>query len=143
MKQNGPQSKPFQELMGLFFFWLIMSSMAAPAAPSAVVAPRALASNDMPFASWILQVPNLRFQEVYAAEHFPDTGMLITELRFRPDSTYGRAFTSVVEHIPNARSSKTRPPRRSGWPRFASVTGPSPPHGSPAPAAAINWKKRP
>ena len=51
-----------------------------------VIAPGELASNDTAFASWTLQAPDLHIQEVYGARHFPNVDMLITELRFRPDS---------------------------------------------------------
>src|SRR5438105_9809016 len=75
-----------------------------------VIAPGELASNDTAFASWTLQVPNLRIQQIYGARHFPNVDMLITELRFRPDSFYGRGFTTTVENIQFNLSTSVRPP---------------------------------
>lgn len=64
-----------------------------------VVAPGNLASNDVAFGAGTLANPNYRVQEVYGSRHFPTNGMIITELRYRPDSTYGRAFTASVGNI--------------------------------------------
>src|SRR5438105_2911736 len=110
MKQTCPRSKPFPASMVLVCFSLMMGGIVAPAQPSTVVVPTALTSNDVPFASWVMQVPNIHIQEVYAAAHFPNTGMLITELRFRPDSFYGLAFTSTVENIQFNLSTTIRSP---------------------------------
>src|SRR5438067_1042291 len=75
-----------------------------------VIAPGRLATQDVAFVSGTLAFPNLHLQEVYGAQHFPKTGMIITELRFRPDFLYGRAFTTTVEQIQFNLSTTTRPP---------------------------------
>jgi len=60
------------------------------------VLPNPLATEDYDFGSGTLSEPNYRNQQVYHANQFPINTILITELRFRPDRTYGNAFGSTT-----------------------------------------------
>ena len=76
-----------------------------------MVAPNQLATSSPIFGSGVLRAPNYHEQMVYGTAHFPpDIGLVITELRFRPDSFYGQAFTTTVESIQFNLSTTTRNP---------------------------------
>ncbi len=65
-----------------------------------VVAPNNLATTDQSYGSGGLRAANYRLQSVYGAAHFPqDIGLLITELRYRPDRAAGYAFSTTVASI--------------------------------------------
>src|SRR5512139_1369950 len=81
-------------LAGLLF----LAGVPVVAAPSTAVAPASLAAADSAFGAGTLRSA-LRLQEVYGAQHFPAEGLIIQELRFRPDFHYGNAFTSTVASI--------------------------------------------
>ena len=89
---------------------LLLSVVGGFAQSGTVVAPGTLAERDAPFGSGTLRAPGFRIQQVYGAQHFPSNGMIITELRFRPDYFYGRAFTSTVASIQFSLSTTTRTP---------------------------------
>jgi hypothetical protein len=69
-----------------------------PSPARTVVVPPQAATNDPPFGSSTL-AGILHLQTVYAAAYFPTGGLFITELRFRPDSHYGNAFTTTVANL--------------------------------------------
>jgi hypothetical protein len=81
----------------------------AAALPVNVVAPANLVSEDQAFGSGTLSGA-VRIQMAYGARHFTDAGMLITELRFRPDYQYGRAFVTTLAHIQIRLSTTSRDP---------------------------------
>jgi hypothetical protein len=69
-----------------------------------------------------LAAAGYRMQEAYGSEHFPTQAMVITELRFRPDRFYGRAFTTTVASIQFNLSTTTRNPEALSA-TFANNTG--------------------
>jgi hypothetical protein len=77
---------------------LLLCACAAVAQADAIVVPNSLTStegnsnNDWPFAI------ALRYQQVYAASQFADSG-LITRIAFRPDATFGGAFSEMIANI--------------------------------------------
>lgn len=76
-----------------------------------VVVPNIAVTTDSAFGSGVLQAANYRHQSAYGSNHFPqDIGLLITELRYRPDYFYGRAFTTTVANIQFNLSTTTRNP---------------------------------
>lgn len=87
-------STGFLCLAGLLF----LAGVPVVAAPSTAVAPASLAAADSAFGAGTLRSA-LRMQEVYGAQHFPAEGLIIQELRFRPDYQYGNAFTTTVASI--------------------------------------------
>ncbi len=92
------------------------------AQPNTVVAPSMVATQNVAFGAGTLRNPNFRIQEVYGSQHFPTQGMIITELRFRPDSYYGQAFTATVSNIQfNLSTARVNPDGMS--PTFASNVG--------------------
>jgi hypothetical protein len=59
-------------------------------------------NNSFPFNIGIIGIPSQRYQQVYAASQFgglPSGGGLITQIIFRPDATFGNAFTSTLPDI--------------------------------------------
>jgi hypothetical protein len=76
-----------------------------------LIVPNELANADTAFGSGTLANPAHRSQQVYGASEFGSvTGaLLITELRFRPDYFYGRAFSATVSNIEINLSTTTRP----------------------------------
>jgi hypothetical protein len=76
--------------------------------PPALVVPAGLAEREGNGASGTLDVSH-RLQEAYAASLFPPEPILITELRFRPDASLGRAFTAMVSHVEFRLSTTLRP----------------------------------
>src|SRR3954447_7383336 len=81
------------------------------AAPSVLVAPANMVTSDSIAGSGTLK-RSLRVQEVYGAVHFPTGGLVITELRFRPDYYYGFAFTNTVTTLQVRLSTTTAEPER-------------------------------
>jgi hypothetical protein len=55
-------------------------------------------NNSYPFNITPFGVPSQRYQQVYAASQFGGGG-LITQIIFRPDATFGNAFTSTLPDI--------------------------------------------
>jgi hypothetical protein len=55
-------------------------------------------NNSFPFNIGIIGLPSQRYQQVYAASQF-GSGGLITQIVFRPDATFGQAFTSTLPDI--------------------------------------------
>jgi hypothetical protein len=87
------------------------------------VAPNTAATNDSTFGSGVLIASNYREQMIYGAIHFPpDIGLVITELRLRPDRSSGRAFTTTVANIQFNLSTTTRNPDGLS-PTFANNVG--------------------
>src|SRR5437667_5336839 len=78
---------------------LLLGALPVLAQQSTVVAPGILATSDTPFGAGTLGATGYRIQEVYGWQHFPTQAMIITELRYRPDATYGRAFSTTVANI--------------------------------------------
>jgi hypothetical protein len=59
-------------------------------------------NNSFPFNIAIIGLPSQRYQQLYAASQFgglPSGGGLITQIVFRPDATFGHAFTSTLPDI--------------------------------------------
>ncbi|HWX16586.1 MAG TPA: PEP-CTERM sorting domain-containing protein [Chthoniobacterales bacterium] len=59
-------------------------------------------NNSYPFNLTPFGVPSQRYQQVYAASQFgglPSGGGFITQIIFRPDATFGNAFTSTLPDI--------------------------------------------
>jgi hypothetical protein len=76
-----------------------------------VVVPNPLATEDYDFGAGTLSEPNYRNQQVYHASGFPSNVVWITELRFRPDRTYGNAFsTTTISNIQINMSTTTNNP---------------------------------
>ena len=79
--------------------------------PAVLVVPNSLEDADDSFGSGTLRAAGLRMQFVYGSVHFPpDIGVLITELRFRPDRAAGFAFTGVIASLQVNLSTTTRNP---------------------------------
>jgi hypothetical protein len=75
------------------------------------VLPNPLAAEDYDFGAGTLSEPNYRNQQVYHANQFPSNTILITEIRFRPDRTYGNAFsTTTISNIQINMSTTTNNP---------------------------------
>jgi hypothetical protein len=93
---------------------LLVCGLLAPpwlAWPATLVAPNHLETLDASFGAGGFRAPGYRLQSVYGAVHFPsDIGLLITELRFRPDRAAGFAFTTTVASIQVNLSTTTREP---------------------------------
>ena len=77
--------------------------------PVAVITPASLATNDSAFGADTLSRP-FHMQEVYGAQDFPVGTLRITELRFRPDYLYGKAFTTTVAAVEIRLSTTLRGP---------------------------------
>lgn len=77
---------------------LLLCACAVIAQATTIVVPNSLANtegnlnNDWPFAV------SLRYQQVYSASQFA-TGGLITQIAFRPDATFGDAFSEMISNI--------------------------------------------
>ena len=109
-------------LAGIHFFGLLCLAFATSA--DVVVAPNDLSTNDAVFGSGVLRAANYREQAVYAATHFPsDIGLVITELRFRPDYFYGTPFDTTIEGIQVNLSTATAGPDALST-TFANNVGP-------------------
>lgn len=74
-----------------------------------LVIPNGARNSENGGASAALSVP-IRFQEVYSANNFPSYPVLITELRLRPDSTYGFAVDEQLSRIRFVLSSTLKAP---------------------------------
>src|SRR6266404_326543 len=107
----------FSGALGVLLLFSVDSMFAQT---STVVAPANLAIQDMVFGSGMLRGAGYRMQEAYG--HFPAQGMIITELRFRPDRFYGQAFTTTVASIQFNLSTTTRDPEALSN-TFANNTG--------------------
>ena len=82
----------------------------APSPPSNLVVPNGAATNDTAFGAGTLVNPGYRNQTVYDHSQFPPESILITELRFRPDYFYGKAFNTTIADIQINLSTTTRAP---------------------------------
>jgi hypothetical protein len=79
----------------------------SPASAQNVVVPNALAgtegngNNGFPFNISNFSLPSQRYQQVYGAGDFSTLGgpRLITAITFRPDDTFGAAFSSTLANI--------------------------------------------
>jgi len=98
------------------------TASAAPHAPNDLVLPNSAATNDIPFGSGTLVNPGYRNQTVYDHTQFPPEAILITELRYRPDFFYGKAFTNQIPDIQINMSTTTATPDALS-PTFASNVG--------------------
>ncbi|HYV29204.1 MAG TPA: hypothetical protein VFA77_16845, partial [Candidatus Eisenbacteria bacterium] len=93
--------KKITSLLRLSFVWYVLVANTVfllSVRAATVVVPNYLATNDFAFGSGTLNT-SIREQEVYGATEFPSGTLVIKELRFRPDATYGNAFTTTVSHI--------------------------------------------
>ena len=89
-----------------------------------LVAPNDLETSDSAFGAGTLAAANYRSQQVYGAQHFPpDIALVITELRFRPDYSYGSAFNTTIGNI-QIRLSTTQSSPDGLSPIYASNVGP-------------------
>ena len=81
------------------------------AATQTLIVPANAANTLVAFGAGPLTAANYRIQEVYGAQNFTVTDTLhITELRYRPDTTYGRAFNTIVGNIEIRLSTTTLAP---------------------------------
>ena len=80
--------------------WLLVLPFGAGAAetPVQVVVPNLLETRDTPFGSGTL-AGAFHMQEVYGTDQFPAGLFRITELRFRPDYLYGKAFATTLPYL--------------------------------------------
>jgi hypothetical protein len=80
----------------------------APALVNLVV-PTNMVTEDSAFGSGTLRRPH-RIQLAYGSAQFPTGALAITELRFRPDYSYGEAFSTVLQNLEIRLSTTTRAP---------------------------------
>jgi hypothetical protein len=94
------------------FFVVALWTVFVPSATGdTVVAPNQMATANPVLGSGVLRAANYHEQMVYSAAHFPqDIALIITELRFRPDSSAGQAFTTTLASIQFNLSTTTRNP---------------------------------
>ncbi len=85
-----------------------VQSMGNSSGLTAVLPKKALGFEDAG-AAGALRVP-IRLQEIYSATDLPPGPILIREIRFRPDSTYGFAYTGTVSRIQFTLSTSSRKP---------------------------------
>src|SRR2546425_10652725 len=92
----------------------LLSLSAYSQAPQCVIVPNAAQTTDYAFGSGILRNPNHRVQQVYVASQFGTGAVAITAIRFRPDFSYGNAFTTTVASIQfNLSTTQRNPDGRS------------------------------
>jgi hypothetical protein len=109
--------------MGHLPFLLIALASSFTAIADTLVVPPSMAANDMRFGSGIFRAANYRAQAVYGSNLFPaNIGLVITELRYRPDWFWGSAFTTTVANIQFNLSATTRSPEALS-PNFANNVG--------------------
>ena len=91
--------------------WSVGPGRAHAAPAQMLIVPVNAANSLVAFGAGPLTAVNYRIQEVYGAQNFAVTDALhITELRYRPDTTYGRAFSTIVGNIEIRLSTTTRAP---------------------------------
>jgi hypothetical protein len=56
-------------------------------------------SNGLPFNISGISIASERYQQVYGSSAFPDNLILITGIDFRPDATFGSAFSNTIPSI--------------------------------------------
>jgi len=89
--------------------WSASESHAAPS--QMLIVPVNAANSLAALGSGQLKAANYRIQEVYGAPNFAVADALyITELRYRPDSTYGSNFSTIIGNIEIRLSTTTREP---------------------------------
>ena len=71
----------------------------APNPPHNLIVPNNAATTDTAFGAGTLVNPGYRTQTVYDGTQFPPEAILITELRYRPDYFYGKAFNTRIADI--------------------------------------------
>ena len=94
MKKFNPFLRWFFTCAGLAAFGSFQ--IQTPAAT--VVIPNYLATNEIAFGSGTLNSV-IREQEVFSSTEFPAGQLLIKELRFRPDTAFGHAFSTTISHL--------------------------------------------
>src|SRR5262245_20927726 len=94
------RTSPGAALLLLLLLGCVGARPAGAVLPELLIIPRGAETNAQPYGAGTLAGANLRVQLAYGAANFPVTGALvITEIRFRPDHFYGRAFTSTVASL--------------------------------------------
>ena len=89
--------------------WSASESHAAPS--QRLIVPENAANSLTALGSGQLKAVNYRIQELYGAPNFAVASALyITELRYRPDATYGQAFNTTIGNIEIRLSTTTRQP---------------------------------
>ncbi len=98
--------------LGVFVWILVLGLLSGVAQAEPIVVPNSLATvegnsnNAIPFSLfWI----SMRYQQVYSSSEFPAGPILITQLGFRPDATFGIAFSSTIPNIQIDLSTTTLP----------------------------------
>src|SRR5690242_14491083 len=90
------------------FVWLLCVFAAAG---DTLVVPNSMATSDATFGSGNLRASNWRSQTVYGSSQFPPgIALIITELRYRPDRTFGSAFSTTIASFQVNLSTTTRSP---------------------------------
>lgn len=78
-------------------FGLVLGLSALPAQADLIVVPNTTTTADGNSA--IVAGVNVRYQQVYASSQFVGPGVIrITEIAFRPDSSFGSSFAPVTDH---------------------------------------------
>ena len=86
-------------------------AQAPPVTGDKLIVPTSVAGVAGGYGAGTLRAANLRLQEVYGAANFPpNAAFWITELRFRPDATFGGPFNTTVGNIQINLSTTTRAP---------------------------------
>src|SRR5437899_3225224 len=76
---------------------LVLGFSAMPTHAAVIVVPNANATADANSA--IVAGVNVRYQQVYTSSQFAGLGIIrITEIAFRPDSSFGFGFAPVTDH---------------------------------------------
>ena len=90
---------------------VVVTNSTPPVTGNTLIVPPSVASVAGGYGAGTLRSANLRLQEVYGAANFPpNIAFWITELRFRPDATFGSAFNTTVGNIQVNLSTTTRAP---------------------------------
>jgi hypothetical protein len=103
-------AKPFRKeptrrsSVGSFFAILVCLAVAVPTAYADVIVPNALAgvegnsNNSFPFNITPFGLLSQRYQQIYASTEFSGP-ILISGIAFRPDATFGGAFSSTLPNV--------------------------------------------
>jgi hypothetical protein len=67
--------------------------------PGANTAVEGATNNGLPFNIGLFNFSTIRYQQVYDSSEFPSGTILITGMRFRPDSIVGDAFAAVLPDV--------------------------------------------
>ena len=102
-------SNMFHALAVALAAWSTGTGQMRAATAQTLILPTNAANSLVALGSGQLRAANYRIQEVYGAQNFAVPGALyITELRYRPDSTYGSSFNTVIGNIEIRLSTTTR-----------------------------------